>query len=399
MRVQQLSNAAERPREPRGARRAQAAHHAHQLDGQVVANHLEHAHVVHARIARARPAELHHAQDLRAKVDGHGDHGLEGRHILEAQVVPHACIQVVEGPGGRGVGGRAGNEREPAGALLAQHVRGDARAVGNEVGHVEARERAAHPAQLKAAALGEVHGGARRVERLGHAVEHRVEQRGHIAGAHGGHDDRQGARETLVGRLELREQALRLAIVRVLLLKAADGDDVAVAGRIALPALAELDRAHANGDERAIGELEHERVLFAVGGKGHLVSRRALELRAVQQVFDVGSHELGPAGLSQREELAVDVADRAVLVAYGDGIARHLDQAGDVVQFLVVHVLHAPPPPCPNDASAQDDVRIAQSRAIYSKNANPQGARVSIAWCRRRDLNPHDQKAVTSTSS
>ena len=90
------------------------------------------------------------------------------------------------------------------------------------------RERTAHTAELEAAALREVDGRARGVERLGHAVQHRVQKRRHVVGPHRGHDDGQGARKALVRRPELREQALRLAVVRILFLEAPDGHDVAM---------------------------------------------------------------------------------------------------------------------------------------------------------------------------
>ena len=38
------------------------------------------------------------------------------------------------------------------------------------------------------------------------------------------------------------------------------------------------------------------------------------------------------------------MGDRAVGVADGDGVARHLYESGDITQFLVVHAFHAQPP-------------------------------------------------------
>ena len=70
----------------------------------------------------------------------------------------------------------------------------------------------------------------------------------------------------------------------------------------------------------------------------------ALERDAVEQVLYVRPHDLLAADLPQGEHLAVDVGDRSIRIADGDGIARHLDEPGDVTQFLVVHAFHARPP-------------------------------------------------------
>ena len=146
---------------------------------------------------------------------------------------------------------------------------------------------------------------------------------------------------------------------------------------VALLRLDELERTYAYGDEGAVGQFEHQRVLFAIGRKRHLVTGGSLKSRTVEQVFDVGADDLGAAHLLEDEKLAVDMAYRAVGITDSDGVTRHLDQTGDVAQFLVVHVFHAPPPPYQHNADARGGCRrIARPRAIYSKNANPNRARV-----------------------
>ncbi|VWM25281.1 Uncharacterised protein [Collinsella intestinalis] len=184
-----------------------------------------------------------------------------------------ARIQIVKRSGDRRVVRITGNERDAARPLLAQDVRRHTSAIGNERRNTGAHEAAAHAAQLESATLGEIDRRARGVERLGHSIQNGVEQRGHIVGAHRGHDHGQRAGKTLVRRLELRQQALCLAVVGILFLEAPDSHDIAMRmASLALGAPGKLDSAHADGNEGAVRKFEHERVLGTVCREGHLVA-------------------------------------------------------------------------------------------------------------------------------
>ena len=191
--VQGLANTRERPREAGRAGGSQGAHHADQFDGEVVADDLEHTHIGYPRRTGSRPSELDDAKHLRAEVDGNGDERLEGRHVLAADVMADACIQIVKRSGDRRVIRITGHERDAARPLLAQDVRRHTSAIGNERRNAGAHEAAAHAAQLESATLGEIDRRARGVERLGHTIQNGIEQRGHIVGTHRGHDHGQRA--------------------------------------------------------------------------------------------------------------------------------------------------------------------------------------------------------------
>ena len=332
-----VAHVVERARELGGPTRAQTRDEAHELDGEVVADNLEHVDVIGPRHAGAAPAELHHPHDLPTEEHRHGDEGLEGRRVLHAQLTGDALVEVVEDA-------TCGNplvrrdDGDAAGARGAEHVGGDPRAKGDELRHVRAHQPLRDPAELESAVLGEVHGRAVGVERVDELVQDGVQKAVKVLGAHGGHDDRKRAGKALVGRLELREHAPHLAVAGHLLGQAPDNDEHALARLQASDDfVAEISRAgrgsggaHLDGDERAVRELEAQRDGIARERKRQAMVRRALEGIAEEQVLDVRPLEGAAVLAGELAEAAVHVADGPVMAADGDRIARQLHQLGNL---------------------------------------------------------------------
>ena len=127
-----------------------------------------------------------------------------------------------------------------------------------------------------------------------------------------------------------------MAIVGRLLLHAFDNYENATraAGVQGQKLVPDLQCADVHRNKGAIRQLEHEAAIARIERKRHLVSFRSFKSIAKEKVLDVGSHDMLSVVEHQREHLAIDMQDGAILGAKGDGVARHLDQSSQLGKIV-----------------------------------------------------------------
>ena len=194
--------------------------------------------------------------------------------------------------------------------------------------------------ELETTALGEIHRGARGVERIDELVEHRIEKRGKVLGTDGGHDDRERAREALVGTPELGEHALHLAVMEILLLNIPDRHEHALV--VDPERLRRLDGpgSDPHGDERTIAQLENELAFGSTDRERQAMTGRPLERRREEQVLDVLAHDVLAPIAYKLDQSLIHMKNGSIEQTYGDRIARDLDQPGDLRPLFPVKGFH-----------------------------------------------------------
>ena len=134
IREDEIAADVERPVEFGRAARADTRDEPHELDGKVVADHLEDVDVVGARRLGAFPAHLEHTEHLGPIEHRDADLASIGRHVLHAQKMLRMVVEVGEHARDGTLLVRPLLDGETASARLPQHIRRDPGTIGDELG-------------------------------------------------------------------------------------------------------------------------------------------------------------------------------------------------------------------------------------------------------------------------